>query len=214
MKISPSILNADYLNLDKDIKVLESAGADMLHIDVMDGRFVPNISFGVPVIKSIYNHTKLPLDVHLMVEGNTTADLGAFCEYAEYVTLHVEAGFNLQKEFAEIKRRGCKPAISINPSTKIEEIYPYLELVDMVLVMSVQPGFGGQKFNNSIPEKIKALSQEIKRRNLKVEIEVDGGINAETAVVCANAGATVLVAGNYLFNSSDIKKAVQNLKKL
>ncbi len=214
MKVSPSILNSDYLNLTQSLEKLELAGTDLLHIDVMDGQFVPNISFGVPVIKSIKEHTKLPLDIHLMIAGNTTASLEAFAEFAEYITLHVEAGFDLEKELKYIRSLGVKPCISLNPKTDIKEVYPYLPLVDMVLVMSVQPGFGAQKFIETTPDKIRELSQEIKRQNLNVEIEVDGGINPDTAKLCAEAGATVLVAGSFLFNAPDIKLAVEGLKAL
>lgn len=214
MKVSPSILNSDYLNLTESLEKLEAAGTDLLHIDVMDGQFVPNISFGVPVIKSIKKHTKLPLDIHLMIAGNTTASLEAFAEFAEYITLHVEAGFDLEEKLKYIRSLGVKPCVSLNPTTEISEVYPYLPLVDMVLVMSVQPGFGAQKFIDTTPDKIRALSAEIKRQNLNVEIEVDGGINEQTAVLCANAGATVLVAGSFLFNAPDIKAAVEGLKAL
>ena len=214
MQVSPSILNSDYLNLTESLEKLEAAGTDMLHIDVMDGQFVPNISFGVPVIKSIKEHTKLPLDIHLMIAGNTTASLEAFAEFAEYMTLHVEAGFDLEEKLKYIRSLGVKPCVSLNPKTDISEVYPYLPLVDMVLIMSVQPGFGAQKFIETTPDKIRALSAEIKRQNLKVEIEVDGGINEQTAVLCADAGATVLVAGSFLFNSPDIKSAVEGLKAL
>ncbi len=214
MKVSPSILNSDYLNLTESLEKLEAAGTDLLHIDVMDGQFVPNISFGVPVIKSIKEHTKLPLDIHLMIAGNTTASLEAFAEFAEYITLHVEAGFDLEEKLKYIRSLGVKPCVSLNPTTEISEVYPYLPLVDMVLVMSVQPGFGAQKFIDTTPDKIRALSAEIKRQNLNVEIEVDGGINEQTAVLCADAGATVLVAGSFLFNAPDIKAAVAGLKAL
>lgn len=214
MKVSPSILNSDYLNLTESLEKLEAAGTDMLHIDVMDGQFVPNISFGVPVIKSIKKHTRLPLDIHLMIAGNTTASLEAFAEFAEYITLHVEAGFDLEEKLKYIRSLGVKPCVSLNPKTDISEVYPYLKLVDMVLVMSVQPGFGAQKFIEITPDKIRALAAEIKRQNLKVEIEVDGGINEQTAVLCADAGATVLVAGSFLFNAPDIKAAVEGLKVL
>lgn len=214
MKVSPSILNSDYLNLTESLEKLEAAGTDLLHIDVMDGQFVPNISFGVPVIKSIKEHTKLPLDIHLMIAGNTTASLEAFAEFAEYITLHVEAGFDLEEKLKYIRSLGVKPCVSLNPTTDIKEVYPYLPLVDMVLVMSVQPGFGAQKFIDTTPDKIRALSTEIKRQNLNVEIEVDGGINEQTAVLCAEAGATVLVAGSFLFNAPDIKVAVEGLKAL
>lgn len=214
MQVSPSILNSDYLNLTESLEKLEAAGTDMLHIDVMDGQFVPNISFGVPVIKSIKEHTKLPLDIHLMIAGDTKASLEAFAEFAEYMTLHVEAGFDLEEKLKYIRSLGVKPCVSLNPKTDISEVYPYLPLVDMVLIMSVQPGFGAQKFIETTPDKIRALSAEIKRQNLKVEIEVDGGINEQTAVLCANAGATVLVAGSFLFNAPDIKSAVEGLKAL
>ena len=214
MQVSPSILNSDYLNLTESLEKLEAAGTDMLHIDVMDGQFVPNISFGVPVIKSIKEHTKLPLDIHLMIAGNTTASLEAFAEFADYMTLHVEAGFDLEEKLKYIRSLGVKPCVSLNPKTEISEVYPYLPLVDMVLIMSVQPGFGAQKFIDTTPDKIRALSAEIKRQNLKVEIEVDGGINEQTARLCADAGATVLVAGSFLFNAPDIKAAVEGLKAL
>ena len=214
MQVSPSILNSDYLNLTESLEKLEAAGTDMLHIDVMDGQFVPNISFGVPVIKSIKEHTKLPLDIHLMIAGDTKASLEAFAEFAEYMTLHVEAGFDLEEKLKYIRSLGVKPCVSLNPKTEISEVYPYLPLVDMVLIMSVQPGFGAQKFIETTPDKIRALSAEIKRQNLNVEIEVDGGINEQTAVLCADAGATVLVAGNFLFNAPDIKSAVEGLKAL
>ena len=214
MQVSPSILNSDYLNLTESLEKLEAAETDMLHIDVMDGQFVPNISFGVPVIKSIKEHTKLPLDIHLMIAGNTTASLEAFAEFAEYMTLHVEAGFDLEEKLKYIRSLGVKPCVSLNPKTDISEVYPYLPLVDMVLIMSVQPGFGAQKFIETTPDKIRALSAEIKRQNLNVEIEVDGGINEQTARLCAEAGATVLVAGSILFNAPDIKAAVEGLKAL
>lgn len=214
MQVSPSILNSDYLNLTESLEKLEAAGTDMLHIDVMDGQFVPNISFGVPVIKSIKEHTKLPLDIHLMIAGNTTASLEAFAEFADYMTLHVEAGFDLEEKLKYIRSLGVKPCVSLNPKTEISEVYPYLPLVDMVLIMSVQPGFGAQKFIETTPDKIRALSAEIKRQNLNVEIEVDGGINEQTARLCADAGATVLVAGSFLFNAPDIKVAVEGLKAL
>ena len=214
MQVSPSILNSDYLNLTESLEKLEAAGTDMLHIDVMDGQFVPNISFGVPVIKSIKEHTKLPLDIHLMIAGDTKASLEAFAEFAEYMTLHVEAGFDLEEKLKYIRSLGVKPCVSLNPKTDISEIYPYLPLVDMVLIMSVQPGFGAQKFIETTPDKIRALSAEIKRQNLNVEIEVDGGINEQTARLCADAGATVLVAGSFLFNAPDIKAAVEGLKAL
>lgn len=214
MQVSPSILNSDYLNLTESLEKLEAAETDMLHIDVMDGQFVPNISFGVPVIKSIKEHTKLPLDIHLMIAGNTTASLEAFAEFADYMTLHVEAGFDLEEKLKYIRSLGVKPCVSLNPKTDISEVYPYLPLVDMVLIMSVQPGFGAQKFIETTPDKIRALSAEIKRQNLNVEIEVDGGINEQTARLCADAGATVLVAGSFLFNAPDIKVAVEGLKAL
>ncbi|MBE6728243.1 MAG: ribulose-phosphate 3-epimerase [Ruminococcaceae bacterium] len=213
IKISPSVLTADFLSLADDIKRLESAGVDMLHLDVMDGIFVPNISFGVPVIKSIRKHSNIPLDVHLMID-RPHRYIKEFAAVSDWLGFHYEAGSDNAELLKEIRELGCKSCITIKPCTQPEEIYDLLELCDMVLVMSVEPGFGGQKFMPDALEKLSKLRDEINRRNLTVEIEVDGGINAETAPMAINAGATVLVAGNYIFSADDMSERVREIKSL
>ncbi len=213
VKISPSVLTSDFLTLADDIKKLEAAGVDMLHLDVMDGIFVPNISFGVPVIKSIKKHTKLPLDVHLMID-RPHRYIREFAEVADYLGFHYEAGSNCAELLEEIRSLGCKSCLTIKPCTEPEEIFELLPLCDMVLVMSVEPGFGGQKFMPSALDKLTKLKDECKKRALDVELEVDGGINGETAPLAIKAGATVLVAGNYLFSAEDMGERVKYIKNI
>ena len=198
VKVSPSVLTADFLNLKEDIARLEAGGSDMLHLDVMDGIFVPNISFGVPVIKSIKAHSTVPLDVHLMID-RPHRYIKEFAKYADILGFHYEAGSDVAATLKEIRNLGCKSCLTIKPCTDPGEIFEFLPLCDMVLVMSVEPGFGGQKFIPEALDKIKALKAEINRQDLNVEIEIDGGINRETAPLAVKAGATVLVAGSYLF---------------
>ncbi len=213
IKISPSVLTSDFLELKDSVKKLEDAGVDMLHLDVMDGEFVPNISFGNPVIKSIAKHTDLPLDVHLMID-RPHRYLREFAEYADYLGFHYEAGSDVAETLKIIRECGCKSCLTIKPCTEPEEIYSYLPLCDMVLVMSVEPGFGGQKFLTSALEKLRKLNAEIKRHGLNIELEVDGGINAQTAPLAVEAGATVLVAGNYIFSADDMSSRVAEIKNL
>ncbi len=213
VKISPSVLTADFLTLKEDIEKLEAAGVDMLHLDVMDGIFVPNISFGVPVINSIKKHSHIPLDVHLMID-RPHRYIKEFAAVADYLGFHFEAGSDVAETLKEIRSLGCKSCLTIKPNTAPEEIYEFLPLCDMVLVMSVEPGFGGQKFMPSALEKLTKLSAETKRQGLNIELEVDGGINEETAPKAVNAGATVLVAGNYIFSSDDMKGRVKEIKSL
>lgn len=199
VKISPSILNSDFLNLIPDIKRLEEAGIEMLHLDVMDGVFVPNISFGVPVIQSIKKHTSLPLDIHLMItEPHRYID--DFAKYADYLGFHYEARSDVTETLKTIREKGCKACLTIKPCTKAEEIFPFLPLCDMVLVMSVEPGFGGQSFMPNALDKLTALRNEINRLGLDILLEVDGGVNKDTAACAVNAGADVLVAGSFLFS--------------
>lgn len=213
VKISPSVLTADFLTLKDDIKRLEDAGTDMLHLDVMDGIFVPNISFGVPVIKSIKKHTSLPLDVHLMID-RPHRYIKEFAEVADYLGFHFEAGSDVAETLKEIRNLGCKSCLTIKPCTTPQEIFEFLPLCDMVLVMSVEPGFGGQKFMPSALGKLSVLREEIAKQGLDILLEVDGGINAETAPQAVKAGADVLVAGNYVFSAADMKATVAEIKKL
>lgn len=213
VKVSPSVLTADFLSLKDDIKKLESAGVDMLHLDVMDGIFVPNISFGVPVIKSIKEHSTVELDVHLMID-RPHRYIKEFAKYADILGFHYEAGSDVAETLKEIRNLGCKSCLTIKPCTAPEEIFSLLPLCDMVLVMSVEPGFGGQKFMPSALDKLSALRDECKRQGLEIDLEVDGGINAETAPLAVKAGATVLVAGNYVFSAEDMAAKIAEIKSL
>ncbi len=213
IKISPSILSCDFLTLDDTMPLLKEAGVDMLHLDVMDGNFVPNMSFGVPVIESIRKHTDIPLDVHLMID-RPHRYIKEFAAVSDWLGFHYEAGSPVAETLKEIRELGCKPYLTIKPKTTAEEIFEFLPLCDMVLVMSVEPGFGGQKFMPESLPKVTALKNEIARRGLSVEIEIDGGINKETAPLAVEAGATVLVAGSYVFNGDNMTERVKSIKSL
>ena len=198
VKISPSLLSANFFDLKADIKRLEALKTDMLHLDVMDGIFVPNISFGNPVIKKIKENSDLTLDVHLMID-RPHRYIKEFAKYADILGFHYEAGSDITETIKEIRKLGCKSCLTIKPKTAAEEIFEFLPLCDMVLVMSVEPGFGGQSFMPDSLPKVTALKKEIEARGLKCDIEIDGGINGETAPLAVKAGADVLVAGSYLF---------------
>lgn len=208
--ISPSILSADFANLERDIKLVEQAGADWLHIDVMDGHFVPNITIGVPVVKSIKKVTSLPLDVHLMIE-NPENFVDAFKQAgADIITFHYEAASDKVLEIAQkIKDLGLKAGLSIKPKTSAGEIFDFLPYLDMVLIMTVEPGFGGQSFMHNCAQKITEIRQ-IAPENLI--IQVDGGINNVTGHVCTSLGANSLVAGNYIYGHNNLSQAIQSLK--
>jgi ribulose-phosphate 3-epimerase len=213
IKIAPSILAADFANLGQEVKEVEAAGAELIHIDVMDGHFVPNISFGAIALEAIRPLSKLPMDVHLMIE-NPDQYIDQFAKAgADYITVHVEACRHLHRTIQLIRSYGVKPGVVLNPHTPIEAIQHVLEDVDMVLFMTVNPGFGGQKFIESVVPKVEALSKIIKERGLNVEIEIDGGINAQTIVPCAKAGATIFVAGSAIYGKEDRAQALQEIKQ-
>ncbi|MDQ0155973.1 ribulose-phosphate 3-epimerase [Robertmurraya andreesenii] len=212
VKIAPSILSADFSKLGEEIKDVELGGADYIHVDVMDGHFVPNITIGPLIVEAIRPVTKLPLDVHLMIE-NPDQYVEAFAKAgADYITVHVEACRHLHRTIQNIKSYGVKAGVVLNPATPVESIQHVIEDVDMVLLMSVNPGFGGQKFIPSVFPKIKQVREMADEKGLDIEIEIDGGVNEETAKLCIEAGANVLVAGSAVYNQPDRKKAIEALR--
>ncbi|GEK32607.1 ribulose-phosphate 3-epimerase [Kurthia sibirica] len=209
IKIAPSILAADFAKLGEEVKEVEAAGAHLIHIDVMDGHFVPNISFGAAVMASIKPYTTLPLDVHLMIE-NPDDYIEEFAKAgADYITVHVEACRHLHRTLQLIRSFGVKPGVVLNPHTSVDSIKHVLGDIDLVLLMTVNPGFGGQKFIESVVPKIAELSYIIQERGLDIDIEIDGGITAETIVPCAEAGATIFVAGSAIYGKEDRTAALQ-----
>lgn len=207
--ISPSILSADFANLERDIKAVEKAGADWIHVDVMDGHFVPNITIGAPVVKSINKVTDLPLDVHLMIENPEKYAEDFKKAGADIITFHYEAVKDVSKVIKLIKSLGAKVGLSIKPKTPAEDIFEFLPMLDLVLVMTVEPGFGGQEFMHDCAQKIPEIRQNAPDNLI---IQVDGGINNVTGHICKALGANSLVAGNYIYKSDDIAKAIASLK--
>ena len=211
--LAPSLLSADFVRLAEEIARVEAAGADWLHLDIMDGHFVPNLTFGPPIVAAIRKISKLPLDVHLMV-SNPAALVEQFAEAgADYLTVHVETEPHLHRLVNRIRELGVKPAVTLNPATSVDLLDEILSEVDMVLVMSVNPGFGGQKFIPASLDKIRRLRQKLKRLDRQVLIEVDGGVNQETAPQLIEAGVDVLVAGSAVFGSADMKATIAALKQ-
>jgi len=214
IKISPSILSADFSKLGDEIKNLEKANADLIHIDVMDGHFVPNITIGPEVINKLRKYSSLPFDVHLMISPVHKFIKDFAKAGADIITIHPEATDNLVDSIKEIKSHNKKAGVSLNPETPVSKVLPVLNLIDLVLVMSVNPGFGGQKFISKTLEKVKILRKEIDSKKLKVQIEIDGGINFENSKNAINAGVDILVSGTTIFkeNGGDLKKNIQLLK--
>lgn len=215
IKVSPSILSADFVNLERDIRSLTPAGADYVHVDVMDGLFVPNITIGIPVVAAIRKITELPLDVHLMID-RPLRYVDDFCKAgSDILTIHVEADTedNTLAALKRIRENGVKAAISVKPKTPAEAVLPYLPYCDLILVMTVEPGFGGQSFMEDMMPKLKQIRSYIDAQNPGCELEVDGGINEKTALICRENGANVLVAGSAYFKATDPAAFVNNVKK-
>ena len=214
IKIAPSILSADFANLERDIRKIDTA--DYVHVDIMDGEFVPNISIGIPVVKAIRPVTGLPLDVHLMIT-KPVRYVEQFCDAgADLVTVHVESDFpeNIHAALEKIHARGKRAGIVLKPNTRAEAALPYLKECDIVLVMTVEPGFGGQKFMADMMPKISALREECEKRSIDIEIQVDGGISAKTIEEPVRRGATVFVAGSAVFGADDPAKAIAEMKDI
>lgn len=214
MIVSPSLLSADFCHLSKDIDMINNSEAELLHLDIMDGVFVPNISFGFPVIKDLHKICKKPLDIHLMIVEpqkfiKEVKEIGA-----EYMNVHYEACLHLSRVVQQIKEAGMKAGVTINPATPVSVLDDIICDVDMVLIMSVNPGFGGQKFIQNSVKKVRELREMIERRGSKALIEVDGGVNEETGRMLKEAGADILVAGNYVFKAENPLERISTLKNL
>ncbi len=212
IKVSPSILSADYADLKTDIRKVENGGADMLHVDVMDGHFVPNISIGPPVVKAINKATEMFLDCHLMISDPYSYIESFASSGADLISFHLESDSDVEKTIEKINQCGVMPALVLKPKTPAEDVFPYIDKVKMVLVMTVEPGFGGQSFMADQLEKIRKIREKANDVNPSLMIQVDGGVDKNTAPLCVEAGADVLVSGSYIFGSEDIKFAIDSLR--
>lgn len=212
MIISPSLLSADFANLQRDVEMLNRSQADWFHVDIMDGTFVPNISMGIPVVEAIARYAKKPLDVHLMIV-NPEKYLDTFKKAgAAHISVHIEACIHLHRVIEQIKALGCKAGVAINPHTSPQSLSEIIDLVDLVLIMSVNPGFGGQKFIGGAIQKTAQIKEMILAKNSKALIEIDGGVNLENAQLLKQSGADALVAGNFVFSSSNPEGVIAQLK--
>ena len=207
--VAPSLLSASAMHMQRDIKSVEEAGADLHHVDVMDGHFVPNLTYGPPFVKSLKQVASIPLDVHIMVSNPDEATQWYLDAGADYLTFHIEAAKDPAAVIAQVKKSGAKAGLSLNPDTKVDKILPFLDSLDMVLIMSVHPGFGGQKFISSALDKVSKVASE---KHPDLLISVDGGVNQETGEQCRQAGANTLVAGSYVYGSEDKTKAISSLR--
>ncbi len=212
IKISPSMLSCDFSKMGEEAKKIEASGADMLHLDVMDGHFVPNITFGAPVIKALRKNADIPFDVHLMISEPLKYVEDFASAGADIITFHIESDSDTEETIKKIKSLSCKVGISVKPATPIEYVFEFLDKVDMVLVMTVEPGFGGQSFMDDMMSKITVLKNKLAEIKKDIDIQVDGGINEQTVCVAAKAGANVFVAGSAVFGSDDYKNAVSTLR--
>lgn len=212
IKVSPSILSCDYSIMGEEFKRMKDCGADWLHIDVMDGHFVPNITLGAPVVKCMRKCSDLVFDVHLMISDPKKYVPDFVKAGADIITFHVESDSPVEETIDLIRSLGCKAALSVKPKTPVEVVFPFLEKLSMVLVMTVEPGFGGQSFMADMMDKVKALRAECKKRGLETDIQVDGGINEQNAALAVSSGANVLVAGSAIFGSKDPKATIASLK--
>ena len=213
IKISPSMLSCDFSKIGDEAEKITKAGAEMLHLDVMDGHFVPNITFGAPVIKSIRNRTDIVFDVHLMISEPLKYIEDFVKAGADIITFHVECESDVKETIDKIKSLSCKVGLSVKPGTPIEVVYPYLDELDMVLVMTVEPGFGGQSFMGDMCDKIVTLRNKLSEMGKTTDIQVDGGINDETVCLVAKAGANVIVAGSSVFGADSYEEAISSLRR-